>query len=134
MSNPTDVVQRLLAATNDHDLEALVDCFAQDYRNETPAHPARGFEGREQVRQNWTAIFGGIPDISARIVSSATEGDRVWSEWDMAGTRRDGVPHHMAGVIIFGVQEDRIATARFYLEPVDTGSNDVTAAVQAAVS
>ena len=45
MSDAQDMVDRLVQATNDHDLEALVDCFAVDYVNETPAHPARGFRG-----------------------------------------------------------------------------------------
>src|SRR3954447_19728402 len=39
---PSDVhpfLHRLVAATNAHDLDALVDCFTPDYRNEAPAHP-----------------------------------------------------------------------------------------------
>jgi hypothetical protein len=43
-------VLALQRATDARDLEALVACFAPDYRNETPAHPERGFTGREQVR------------------------------------------------------------------------------------
>jgi len=57
MSDTLEVVNRLLAATNAHDVDALVGCFAPDYVNETPAHPLRGFHGHEQVRSNWTAIF-----------------------------------------------------------------------------
>jgi hypothetical protein len=40
---PDALVYRLQRATNAHDLEAVVGCFAPDYRNETPAHPERGF-------------------------------------------------------------------------------------------
>ena len=61
-SDPAAVVERLVAATNAHDLDTIVDCFADDYRNETPAHPERGFTGREQVRRNWTQILGAIPE------------------------------------------------------------------------
>ena len=43
---PESVIVRLVEATNAHDLESLVGCFASDYRNETPVHPARGFFGR----------------------------------------------------------------------------------------
>jgi hypothetical protein len=42
---PEAWIERLSRATNDHDLEALVNCFAPDYVNETQAHPARGFGG-----------------------------------------------------------------------------------------
>lgn len=59
------VLERLLDATNAHDLDALTDCFAVDYANETPAHPDRSFTVREQVRRNWTQIFTGVPDLKA---------------------------------------------------------------------
>jgi limonene-1,2-epoxide hydrolase len=134
MTNPLSVVDRLVAATNAHDLDALVACFDDDYVNETPAHPLRGFRGPEQVRQNWTAIFAGIPDIAVRVTASARNGNEVWSEWRMDGTRRDGARHAMAGVIIFGIADDRISSARFYLEPVETRTGDVSAAIGRTLS
>lgn len=112
-------IERLVEATNRHDLEALVGCFAEDYRNETPAHPARGFHGAAQVRRNWEEIFAFVPDIHARVLRSAVDGDAVWTEWEMHGTRRDGSAHRMAGVIVFGVDGGLIRWARFYLERVD---------------
>ena len=132
MSTPLDVVDRLQAATNTHDIDALVACFATNYVNHTPAHPQRGFTGPEQVRRNWTSIFAGVPDITSRVIASAVDGDVAWTEWEMSGTRRDGVPHAMAGVIIFEVRDDGIASARFYLEPVELGSGDVDTAIAQA--
>jgi ketosteroid isomerase-like protein len=129
MVDTHSVIDRLVAATNAHDLDVLVDCFAPGYVNETPAHPPRGFRGRDQVRRNWAAIFAGVSDLAARVIATAIEGDRVWTEWEMTGMRRDGTPHAMAGVIIFGVADDQIVSARFYLEPVESISGDVTAAV-----
>lgn len=127
----TDMLDRLEAATNAHDLDALVDCFAANYRNETPVHPARGFDGREQVRANWAQIFAGVPDIHARVLNRTVgEEERVWSEWEMSGTRQDGQPHLMRGVVIFTVHDERATAARFYLEPVDFGVGDVNAAVR----
>lgn len=123
------VIDRLVAATNAHDVDGVVACFAPDYVNRTPAHPARGFRGSDQVRRNWTAIFAGVPDIAARVVATAERGREIWTEWEMSGTRRDGTPHAMAGVVIFGVGSDRIVSARFYLEPVESASGDADAAV-----
>jgi ketosteroid isomerase-like protein len=119
-----------LAATNAHDLDALVGCFADDYENETPAHPARSFRGREQVRRNWEQIFAHVPDVHAAVTSRATGGDEIWTEWEMTGTRGDGSPHDMRGVIIFGVRDGLAVRARFYLEPVDGGGNTVDGAVR----
>ena len=42
------VLERLVGAINAHDIDALVSCFADDYVNETPVHPQRGFRGNEQ--------------------------------------------------------------------------------------
>ena len=124
---------RLQQATNDHDLDALVDCFAAEYRNETPAHPGRSFEGTEQVRSNWRQIFGFVPDVRSRVLGYAVDGSEVWSEWEMSGTRVDGTPHLMRGVIVFGLQGDRAASARFYLEPVEHAGTTVDDAVRAQV-
>lgn len=130
MAMTAKVIEELVAATNAHDVDRLVDCFSPGYVNLTPAHPARGFRGSEQVRRNWTTIFAAVPDIVTRVVASAVGDGQVWTEWEMGGTRRDGTPHAMAGVIIFGVEEERIVSAHFYLEPVETTSGDADTAVQ----
>jgi ketosteroid isomerase-like protein len=124
------LLERLAGAVNGHDLDALEGCFAPGYRNETPAHPAQGFTGRDQVRRNWQQIFTFVPDITARLLRCAQDGDVMWSEWEMSGTRRDGTAHQMAGVILFGVREGRFIWARFYLEPVQAGGADVNEAVR----
>jgi ketosteroid isomerase-like protein len=129
-----DFVDRLVAATNAHDIDALVDCFAEDYSNETPLHPARNFRGRDQVRRNWEQIFGFVPDVRAEVTRRAADGDTVWTEWEMSGTRRDGTAHRMGGVVVFGVGDGRAQWARFYLEPVDDGAGTVDDAVRAQVA
>ena len=128
------LVSRLVQATNDHDLEALVACFASDYRNETPAHPERGFAGNEQVRQNWTQIFAAIPDLTAEVLWCTVDGDTVWTEWEHRGIRPDGSPHVMRGVVIFGVADGLAAWARFYLEPVQEDAGSVNEAVRHQVT
>ena len=133
MNEPRLMIERLLQATNDHDLEALVACFAEDYENATPAHPDRGFRGNGQVRRNWEQIFAFVPDLRAEVTRSAAEGDVVWSEWEMTGTRRDGSGHCMRGVVIFGVQDGLAQWARFYLEPVDLSGRTVDDAVREQV-
>jgi ketosteroid isomerase-like protein len=69
MEDTRRVIERLVAATNAHDLNRLVECFAESYVNETPAHPGRGFRGRQQVRRNWATISPPSPTLS--LVSSA---------------------------------------------------------------
>jgi len=126
-------LERLHAATNGHDLEALVECFGPDYVNEAPAHPSRGFRGRDQVRRNWEQIFAFVPDLRAEVVAASYDGPTVWSEWVMQGTRRDGSVHHMAGVIVFEVVDGEARRARFFLEPVEEAAGTVNDAVRAQV-
>jgi len=109
---------RVLEATNAHDVERIVACFTPDYVNETPCHPARGFVGNEQVRRNWTGILAAVPDLVACLVGEAVVDGEVWSEWEMAGTRRDGRPHLMRGVMVFRAEGDQATSCRFYMEPV----------------
>ncbi|MEU4196681.1 nuclear transport factor 2 family protein [Kribbella sp. NPDC026611] len=125
----SEIIDRLVTTTNAHDLDGLVACFAGDYVNTTPAHPSRGFTGREQVRRNWTAIFAAVPDLTARVTARAVSGAETWTEWEMMGTRRDGARHAMAGVIVFTIREQQIAAGRFYLEPVEY-AGDANAAIQ----
>jgi len=133
MTGPRHVVTKLLAAVNAHDLNALSDCFATDFVNHTPAHPSRSFTGGAQVRRNWSAIFAGVPDLRAEVVADAVDGDAIWTEWRMRGHRRDGVEHHMRGVIVFTVADEVLSAAKFYLEPVDSSDSDVSSAVARSI-
>ena len=124
------LVNRLLEALNEHDLDGLVACFADDYVNETPAHPPRGFRGSEQVRRNWTQIFASVPNVRAWLPRTTVDGSAAWTEWEMWGTRTDGADFRMRGVVIFTIPDDVITSARFYLEPVEESSGDINAATR----
>lgn len=132
-ANTHPFLATLVRATNAHELEAVVDCFDATYRNQAPTHPSRDFQGQDQVRANWRQIFAFVPDVQASVLRCATDGSEVWSEWEMSGTRLDGTRHLMRGVIIFGVQDGRATSARFYLEPVEEASTTVDDAVRAQV-
>jgi ketosteroid isomerase-like protein len=128
------MVDRLLHATNAHDVDGVVACFAEDYENDTPIHPARSFRGREQVRSNWEQIFAFVPDLHAEVRASSIDQETAWTEWEMTGTRRDGTAHHMRGVVVFGVRDGLARWARFFLEPVDEGTGTVQDAVREQVA
>ena len=131
---PLATVERLVHATNAHDLERVVACFAEDYVLEAPTHPQRSFRGNQQVRRNWTQIFTGIPDITTRVLRSAIDGDTAWTEWEMSGTRRDGGTHLLRGVFIFGIRSGSIRWGRMFLEPVDASGGDMDGALREQLS
>jgi ketosteroid isomerase-like protein len=128
------VIERIGAAINEHDLEALAACFEEEVASEQPAHPARSFIGRAQVQKNWAQIFGGVPDLRAELVRAIVDGDTAWAEWDWSGTRRDGAPHRLRGVTILGIRGDRAAWVRFYMEPVEQDGASIDGAVAASVA
>jgi ketosteroid isomerase-like protein len=129
-----DFLERLCTATNAHDIDGVVDLFHDDYVSTMPVHPSRSFVGREQVRRNWTQIFAGVPDIEVEVLQWTADGPKVWSEWEMRGTRTDGAEHLMRGVMIFTVADGRASALRFYMEPVDREHLDTDESVQQLLS
>ncbi|MBV9282548.1 MAG: nuclear transport factor 2 family protein [Chloroflexi bacterium] len=129
---PLAVIERIRRAVNEHDLDALATCFHPDYLSEQPIHPDRAFRGRDQMRKNWDQIFASVPDIRAEVLRCAAEGNIVWTEWDLRGTRVDGVPSHTAMVTIGEVRDEQIVWMRLYMEQVQEGEG-IDAAVRASL-
>lgn len=127
---PGLLAERLNSALNAHDIDAFIACFDEDYDSLQPAHPDRAFHGREQVRQNWSAIFGGVPDFTSELLRVAVSGDTEWSEWHWRGTQADGASLDIVGVIICGVRDGRMSWARLYVEPVEQAGAGIEAAVR----
>ena len=115
---PAEVLGELVASTNSHDLEGLVDCFADDYELTDPVHPARSFTGARHVRKNWTTMFEAVPDIHLDVQQHVVTTDGFWVEAAQAGTRRDGVKLTGQMVFIATVSGGRIAGAHMYVAPV----------------
>ena len=123
-------IQRLLAAFNDHDLEAAAALFHESYNSVQPAHPARAFVGRAQMHANWAAIFAGIPDFHAEVLRSVDDGNTTWSEWSWAGTRTDGQPFDMRGVTIFQMEDGLITGGTLYMEELEREAVGIAETVQ----
>jgi ketosteroid isomerase-like protein len=119
------VLERLREAMNRHDPEAMLECFDPDYSSEQPAHPNRGFGGKDQVHKNWSNMFESFPDFRAEVLRHTSEGDTSWSEWHWSATGMQ-----MAGVIVMGIKDDRISWARLYMEPVEEAGQDIDEAMR----
>jgi ketosteroid isomerase-like protein len=130
MDDPRELIERLTAAQNAHDLEAMLDCFHDDYHSVQPLFPARTFTGVDQVRANWSALLAAIPDFRAELVRAAVDGDTVFAEVHWTGTKADGTALDERGVFIGGVREGRIAWARLYVDEVHQESPDIDTVVR----
>jgi hypothetical protein len=127
-------MKRVEQAINDHDLDALAECFEPDYQSEFPAHLNRAFRGHPSMRKNWTQIFASVPDIHATLVRAVADGETVWTEWDWKGTRVDGEIFHHRGVTIQTVPQDRITRTWLYMEQVQNVGPEPGAVVRDALS
>jgi ketosteroid isomerase-like protein len=126
----SEVIDRLAAALNAHDLESAAALLHEDYRSEQPAHPGRAFTGRAQMHANWAAMFAGIPDFRSEVIRTVDDGNTTWIEWAWSGNRSDGAPFHMRGVAIFEVTDGLVTAGRLYLEDVENEWVDIEQAVE----
>lgn len=125
VEDPKSVIERWVRAMNEHNLDMAVSCFDIDYRDEAPARRGESVHGQKMVRENFSKLFKGIPDLQAELLGAVVNGDTVWMEWRMKGTRANREPFEFAGVNIFGVRENRITWGRIYTELVrDVGDVD----------
>lgn len=109
------LIRRLQSAINRHDVETFVECFHEDYRSEQPLSPERSFRGRDYVREIWSANVTRVPDLRWDLLASAYTADAAWCEWRWRGTRVDGARFDVQGVIIYGIEDGRIARGRLYM-------------------
>ena len=130
-ADPAQLFDALRAALEAHDVDALVDCFTDDYDSQQPVHPGRRFRGRDQVRRNWSGMFEEIPDFRAQLMTSAVADNVIWAEWHWTGTPRHGPVLDERGTSLFGVRAGRIAWGRLYIEPVEREAGDIEAQMRA---
>ncbi len=115
---PSEVVERWIRAINQRDLDEVVSCFAEGYEDEAPARRGEFVRGRDQVRQNFERLFASMPDIHADLRATVDQGDTVWMEWSMQGTRSDGTQMEFVGVNLFEVEHGALVRGRIYTELV----------------
>jgi len=124
------VIDRLMGALNDHDLDRMVALFHPDYDSRQPAHPGRAFIGLEQVRANWAAMFRGVPDLRVEVVRFVQDGEVNWCEWAWHGTRSDRAAFEVRGVTLFQIRNELIVAGTLYVEEVELDPQGIEDAVE----
>jgi ketosteroid isomerase-like protein len=120
------VVDRFVRSINEHDLEAIVSCFAPDYNDVEPAHPTRQISGGgAEVRKQWGTVLDSLPDFRTEVERVVVEGETAWIEHDWSGTRTDGTRLHLRGVNIFGIRDAQFAWGHIYMETVEEDGIDI---------
>jgi len=106
-----DIVKGFLEAFNQHDLDAIMEYFAEDCvfympRGSTP----RGdrYAGKTEVRAGLAKRFEGIPDVRYGEDQHWICGDAAVSEWTLTGTSTSGKKINVRGVDILEFAQGKI--------------------------
>ena len=108
-----DVLERLFAAFNRHDIDGVMACFTPDVVFEAAVGPdayGRRFVGREETGRAFVAVWTASPDAAWHVHRHTVAGDRAFSEWRFTATRPDGGRVDVEGVDLFTFQHALIAS------------------------
>jgi steroid delta-isomerase-like uncharacterized protein len=119
-----DVLQAVLDAFNRHDLDAILEHFADDAVFESPRGPepfGTRFVGKDEVRAGLAKRFAGIPDVhygdDRHFVSG--DGSRGVSEWTLTGTTADGEHLEVRGCDLWTFRDGKIVVKDSYWKRVE---------------
>jgi ketosteroid isomerase-like protein len=111
MKPTVDTLKAITDAFNRHDLDAIMDFFADDAVFESPRGPepwGRRFEGRAAIREGLAARFTGIPDVHYGDDDHFLAGDRGASEWTLTGTTTDGARLQVRGCDLWTFRDGEV--------------------------
>src|SRR5215203_1157651 len=102
MAVTVETLKQILDAFNRHDLDAIMEFFADDCSFDFPKGPepwGQRFVGKAQVREALAGRFKGIPDVHYGDDSHwvSAKGDAGVSEWTLTGTTTSGISLNVRG-------------------------------------
>jgi steroid delta-isomerase-like uncharacterized protein len=91
MSTATDIADRMSDAFKNADVEAFLDCFADDAVQEHPFFPAPG-RGRADLLQREGGLFAAFTDIVFEVRTVIEQGDNAAIEGLVSATNTSDMP------------------------------------------
>ncbi len=88
-----ETLQAVAKAFNAHDLDAIMEFFAEDCSLDMPRGPdpwGTRLTGKAAVREGLASRFAGLPDVHYGEDRHWVSGDLGVSEWLLTGTTTDG--------------------------------------------
>ena len=114
----------VLDAFNRHDLDGIMEHFADDAVFESPRGPdpwGTRYVGREAVRAGLAKRFEGVADVQygddRHFLS--VDGDRGVSEWTLTGTTRDGQRLEVRGCDLWTLRNGQIVVKDSFWKRVE---------------
>jgi steroid delta-isomerase-like uncharacterized protein len=121
-SDNLDVLERLVEAFNDHDLERIMEFFSDDCSLDMPQGQApwgTRYVGKDAVREGLQSRFEMLPDVHYGDVRNfATEKMGV-SEWLVTGTLRSGATIAVRGCDHYEFRDGKVVRKDSYWKIVE---------------
>ena len=112
----------ILDAFNAHDLEAIMQFFADECSLDMPRGPepwGQRVLGKHAVRQALASRFQGLPDVRYSDDRHFVCGNMIFSEWLLTGTTPDGAPVKVRGCDHFELRGGKVVRKDSYWKIVD---------------
>jgi len=117
-----ETMKQVLEAFNRHDLNAIMEFFADDCTLEMPRGPepwGQRFNGKDQVREALAGRFKGIPDVHYGEDRHWVAGNRGVSEWTLTGTTTSGIHLNVRGCDLWEFRDGKIIRKDSYWKIVE---------------
>ena len=117
-----DTLKEIADAFNRHDLDAIMEFFAEDSSLDMPRGPdpwGQRFIGKEQVRQALATRFTGLPDVHYGDDRHWVSGNMGVSEWTLTGTTTSGVRLKVRGCDHWEFRDSKVIRKDSYWKIVE---------------
>lgn len=114
-------VREIGAAFAARDVDAIVDCFAEDgeFRNaKGPDVWGQSYKGKEQIRSYFVPLFANSPDVRWEHTAEYVVGNRAVTEWHRTATLPNGQKQEWLGCDLYTFRGDKIVRKDTYIKVV----------------
>lgn len=112
MTEPTvETLIAILDAFNRHDLDAIMEFFAEDAVFEMPRGEdpwGQRFVGKAEVARGLASRFAGVPDVHYGEDQHWVAGNRGVSEWTLTGTAAGGSKLRVRGCDLWEFRDGKV--------------------------
>ena len=124
MTVTDETLKQILEAFNRHDLDAIMEFFADDCSFDFPRGPepwGQRFVGKAQVREALASRFKGIPDVHYGEDSHwiSADGNSSVSEWTLTGTTTAGVSLNVRGCDLWEFRDGKVTRKNSFWKIVE---------------
>jgi ketosteroid isomerase-like protein len=117
-----ETLKAIAAAFNAHDLDAIMEFFADDCALEMPRGRdpwGQRFIGKAAVREGLASRFTGLPDVHWSDDRHWVSGNRGVSEWLLTGTAPDGRHVRVRGCDLWEFRDGKVTKKDSYWKIVE---------------